>query len=197
MPDFAYATKLDALLEISDIDDIKSRWTCRKISLDSFLRIISKPSYSLKTDMGMSAQGISDVLRSAFPDRPKSTGKVCYYLLAKYGLKYCVKCTKVYTEDAFHGGLRESYCKPCFNMVARDCRREYQAHKRALLMNRTPSWANLGMIREIYSNCPEGYHVDHVVPLQGELVSGLHVEYNLQYLLARDNIVKSNSFTPG
>jgi len=77
---------------------------------------------------------------------------------------------------------------------------EYDRHRlakrRAFKKTRTPKWSDLGRIREIYKRCPQGYHVDHIVPLEGKAVSGLHVPDNLQYLPARVNQSKSNKFEP-
>lgn len=61
---------------------------------------------------------------------------------------------------------------------------------------RTPLWADMDRIIEMYRNCPEGFQVDHIIPLSGEKVSGLHVPENLQYLPAEENNRKRNKFTP-
>ena len=64
--------------------------------------------------------------------------------------------------------------------------------RRAIKLRAIPKWANLEKIKLIYKNCPKGYHVDHIIPLNNPIVSGFHVENNLQYLTARENVKKGN-----
>lgn len=71
--------------------------------------------------------------------------------------------------------------------------------RRAALLLRTPQWACVAAISEVYLRCERlshetgiKHHVDHVMPLLGRTVSGLHVAENLRVIPAADNLRKSN-----
>lgn len=72
----------------------------------------------------------------------------------------------------------------------------YATTRRAAKLQRTPKWADGAAIEAFYLACPPGHHVDHVIPLRGKLVSGLHVVNNLQYLTDKANMSKGNKFDP-
>ena len=64
-----------------------------------------------------------------------------------------------------------------------------------------PSWANLKEIKQIYKEAAnlrdsgKNVHVDHIIPLNGKNVCGLHIEYNLQIIDSNDNLKKSNNWS--
>ena len=73
--------------------------------------------------------------------------------------------------------------------------------RRTAKINRTPAWLDIVQNAEIeftYIYCAAlrsvgmDYHVDHVVPLQGNIASGLHTPWNLQVIHARENESKGN-----
>ena len=74
--------------------------------------------------------------------------------------------------------------------------RAKDARRRAIKLKACPNWSDNVAIKEFYKNCPNGYHVDHIIPLQNDIVCGLHVLTNLQYLSANENLSKGNKFTP-
>ena len=125
---------------------------------------------------------------------------------------HCKQCRSEYDRsrysskdrsEAYHSNLE----------TERQARREYysnnkedyysrKAKRRAELLNRTPAWLtehDLLHIKCIYSVCSmlnkEGtgpYEVDHIVPLQGKSVSGLHVPSNLRVVSRFENRSKGN-----
>lgn len=72
--------------------------------------------------------------------------------------------------------------------------REEAKHKR------TPKWLTQEhkeqMIVLYIEASSKGLHVDHIVPLRGKYVSGLHVPWNLQLLTPHENLTKKNVFSP-
>ena len=72
-----------------------------------------------------------------------------------------------------------------------------QRARNALKRGATPGWADQKAIKDFYDACPDGYEVDHIIPLRGVNVCGLHMLENLQYLPAKDNLAKSNKILPG
>lgn len=78
-----------------------------------------------------------------------------------------------------------------------ECDRLNKKSRHEAIKLRTPSWADMGKISEIYNKSRSlgcDYNVDHGIPLQGEFVSGLHVPENLVIVKSTENFSKQNKF---
>lgn len=63
----------------------------------------------------------------------------------------------------------------------------------------TPPWlsdAQIDAMRELYLRTNSLQNVDHIVPLKGKYVCGLHVPWNLERVSIQENLNKSNSIWP-
>lgn len=77
---------------------------------------------------------------------------------------------------------------------------------RAMKDQRTPSWLTefdllkikcLYQVAAMYTReSGEPWHVDHILPLRGELVSGLHAPANMRVIRGVENMRKNNNYAP-
>ena len=123
-----------------------------------------------------------DLFRVRHPEQSREIKKAGYY---KYRDKHLAK-RKRYVENN----------RAKVNALAK----AYKIRKK----NRIPIWVDkehMWLIKEVYElaqlrskHFGYSWHVDHIIPLQGELVSGLHVIENLRVIPAVENIKKKNKF---
>lgn len=133
--------------------------------------------------------------RATHPEAVKAN-KARYY--AKYKGKILEKCKQY--RAAKKAELAEYFKK--YKQTNKELVNAVNAKRRASKLNRTPAWLtadDLWIIKEIYALAKArtklhgfAWHVDHIYPLNGKEVSGLHVPYNLQVIPAIENLRKSN-----
>ena len=122
--------------------------------------------------------------------------------------KYCgnpkptFKCKQCNKEKQVSYHSTNQYCShKCAQIASRIVKdNEWYKRKRAIANEawmrynikqklQTPLDADRKLIQKIYENCPEGYEVDHIIPISK---GGLHHQDNLQYLPWKENRRKSN-----
>tara|TARA_R110000744_G_scaffold19915_1_gene52363 strand:+ start:1407 stop:1874 length:468 start_codon:yes stop_codon:yes gene_type:complete len=120
----------------------------------------------------------------------------------------CKHCCRDYARSRYHN---DPAFKAMVNSKGRQHRKnrpEYYtqkaAERKARVGRQTPSWLTLSQKKEILDMYSQAklkteetgipHHVDHVVPLRGKVVSGLHVPWNLQVITAEENMRKSAKF---
>ena len=138
----------------------------------------------------------------------KTTKSLFDFVIVDDGLsKTCRKCVPIVSKT------EEQEEKELLEVLVHQQRRnwilnnqdrvKHHARKRLkALKTQTPSWLTTEEKKQIESvyatalfcsrSLGESYHVDHIVPLQGKNVSGLHVPWNLQVLKASENSFKRN-----
>jgi len=147
--------------------------------------------------------------RAQNPDAAKKARLDYYYR----NRDYCIQQNKLYLEKNREAYLARSRAYYIANAerkrqysrewgrdnpekVAKNC-----GKRRAALLQRFPQWADEVEISRVYAlrqtmsdYFKTDFHVDHIIPLRGRKVSGLHVHNNLQILTAEQNLSKGNKF---
>lgn len=125
----------------------------------------------------------------------------------------CMECTRIKNAKIY-----ESYHKPYVKKnkeKIKETAARYQknnkgkvnartAHRYAEKIKRTPKWLTqddkwfiqeayeLATLRTNLTGMP--WHVDHIIPMNGRIVSGLHCPTNLRVVLASVNCSKNNNW---
>jgi hypothetical protein len=85
-------------------------------------------------------------------------------------------------------------------------RRLYLANRKAMFRKAIPKWltdtdrtlikCKYQLANMLSNNTGEQWHVDHIIPVKGKLVCGLHVPGNLRVITAKENYLKQNKYEP-
>lgn len=126
----------------------------------------------------------------------------------------CLECEKIKNKRAVETGYSAAYAEKNRETIRKTALRWQKNNKgkvnantamrHTVKMSRTPGWLTkedksyikcLYQLAAMRNRCDDKkWHVDHIVPLQGESVSGLHVPWNLRVIPAVENIRKGNKF---
>ena len=145
-----------------------------------------------------------------FTGKPCKRGHISERLVSGRG---CMECYKVNSKSWYEKNpeYKKNWYKENFeykNEYDKNWRKEnpdktaaqWQKYQTAKI-NRIPLWVDLKEIEKIYLKASYltkeigvQYDVDHIIPLQGKKVSGLHIESNLQVITHVANMKKGNRF---
>ena len=144
------------------------------------------------------------------------TGKACVHgHLSKRRVndRVCMKCDSTHKKPVSLEYKKAQYIKHKESHLAQ--KKIYRqankgkinalvAARKKVVKQRTPNWLTVTDFERMQNEYKlaalqtkitgESWHVDHVIPLQGKLVSGLHVPSNLKAIKGVDNISKKNRF---
>lgn len=108
---------------------------------------------------------------------------------------------RIYSR-AYYAAHKEEYRQ--YRIDNREKINFWSLKRHAAKLQRTPKWLteeDLRRIEEIHAEAVRitevsgiRHEVDHILPMQGRLVSGLHVPGNLRVIPKKDNAAKSNRY---
>jgi hypothetical protein len=115
----------------------------------------------------------------------------------------CKKCHRNYRQSKTQKETISRYWKEHY--IAHKSKYRAKAGKRrAAKLQATPKWlttkqllaieCKYSVVEMLSKHGTQKYAVDHIVPLQGKTVCGLHVPWNLQVITELDNMKKGNRF---
>jgi len=132
--------------------------------------------------------------------------KESLFSIVKHSVRNCKRKRHVYCLECKRAGAREWASKNYSPKAMRDWREKNRDKAllnwritRASRRKREVSWADRKKIRSFYIEAARltketgiPHEVDHIIPLKGRTVSGLHHEGNLQILTQEQNRKKAN-----
>lgn len=158
------------------------------------------------------SEKLRNIFGTSLKNKPAAV-QINNYLLFEYGYIYCTSCNTILNKDLFYKHKNtwhgyKHYCIECQKSTRdnehskkyiknnRDKYNYYLAKYRAAKLKASPSWLTKEQLLEIESMYTKAkilnMEVDHIIPLQGKNICGLHVPWNLQLLTRQENASKSN-----
>ena len=157
---------------------------------------------------------ISSGLQRYFTGKPCKNGHLAERLVSS---NVCVECARDWYERNKERAIASAIASRAKNLdkvrafdrsrkrrpVSNAMRAFHEAKRKSAKKNATPLWAYLDDILSFYEEAAKltaktgvSHHVDHIVPLQGKTVCGLHVPWNLQIITLKENSMKGNRYWP-
>jgi len=152
-------------------------------------KYLANPSYCRQCDQMLPQRKKNNIFCSQSCSATyNNTGRI---RAERYGCGHCGQSIfqGKYCSTTCSGEARRKYLPEQAQHVRRQRVREVSAAYRARVRHQTPPDADRRAIREFYEACPQGYEVDHIIPISR---GGLHTLSNLQYLTRTENRRKSN-----
>ena len=147
-------------------------------------------------------QAIKQKLTRYFTGLPCKHGHIAEKLLSNRTCVECKRLEKIKWGNQPHikkASLARANAYDKANPAAKLARTRKRQAKQ---LQRTPAWdpdahliiAKYQLAAMLSQASGIEHHVDHIIPLQGKKVSGLHVFSNLRVIPGSDNVKKSNKY---